>query len=109
MLLTLLGIVILVKLAQNAKALPPILVTLFGIDTLVRPAQLWKALPPMLVIPFGSVTAIRLLHPKHTKLGMLVTLPGIVMVARACLQNQKRLKFERWSGVRKSNQDAQIT
>ena len=43
MLVTLSGIVTLVRDVQPAKALPPMLVTLSGIVTLVRDVQLEKA------------------------------------------------------------------
>ena len=40
------------------------LVTLPGIVTLVRLLQSWKALSPMLVTPSGIITLVRLLQPK---------------------------------------------
>ena len=43
MLVTLFGIVMLVRLLQPENVLLPMLVTLFGIVTLVRPLQLEKA------------------------------------------------------------------
>ena len=45
MLVTLLGMVTLVKLLQVANALSPILVTLFGMVTLVKPLQFANADP----------------------------------------------------------------
>ena len=49
MLVTLLGIVTLVKKGQKAKAYQPMLVTLFGIVMLVKDLQSLKAKLPMLV------------------------------------------------------------
>ena len=49
MLVTLSGIVMLVRLAQCSKAFLPMLVTLSGIVMLVRLEQIQKALCPMLV------------------------------------------------------------
>ena len=49
MLVTLFGIVTLLRLEQSANALSPMLVTLFGIVTLVRLEQYQNALYPMLV------------------------------------------------------------
>ena len=61
MLVTLLGIVMLVRLAQPQKALSPMLVTLLGMVMLVRFLQPRKALDPMLVTLSGSVMLVRLL------------------------------------------------
>ena len=53
------------------------LVTLFGMVMLVRPSQPENAEPPMLVTPFGMVMLVRLLQPQNAYLPMLVTLSGM--------------------------------
>ena len=55
MLVTLSGMVIVVRLVQFAKAPPPILVTLSGIVMLVRLVQKRKASSPMLVTGISSM------------------------------------------------------
>ena len=55
MLVTLSGIVTLVKLPQPWKAKPPMLVTLSGIVMLVKLLQLRKASDGIFVTPFGIV------------------------------------------------------
>ena len=55
MMVTLSGIVTLVRLSQPQKEPCPIVVTLFGIVTLVRLSHSWKAHFPMLVTP-SSIT-----------------------------------------------------
>ena len=60
MLVTLLGIVMLVRLVQFCERLLPMLVTLPGIVTLVRLWQLKNALVPMLVTLLAIVTLVRL-------------------------------------------------
>ena len=63
MLVTLLGIVTLVRLVQpNGTAADPMLVTLLGIVTLVRLVQEENAPPPMLVTLLGIVTLVRLVQ-----------------------------------------------
>ena len=57
MLVTLLGIVMLVRPKQSANAESPILVTPLPIVMLVRPKQAEKAPPPMLVTGFPSMFA----------------------------------------------------
>ncbi|GIT05903.1 MAG: hypothetical protein CM1200mP29_13140 [Verrucomicrobiota bacterium] len=54
MLVTLSGIVTLVRLLQYRKARSPMLVTLSGIVTLVKLLQPEKAEPPMLVTGFPA-------------------------------------------------------
>ena len=49
------------------------LVTLLGIVMLVRPVQLWKAPIPMLVTLLGIVMLARLSHQKNASSPMLVT------------------------------------
>ena len=70
MLVTLSGIVTLVRDVQSSKAKTPMLITLSGIVTLVRDVQLEKACCPMLVTP-SAITAdfTRLLLPYHGALG----------------------------------------
>jgi len=58
MLVTLFGIVTLLRLVQSEKANSKILVTLFGIVMLVSPVQPEKAELPMLVTLFGIVTLV---------------------------------------------------
>ena len=60
MLVTLLGIVTLVRLVQSSNAHPPMLVTLLGMVTLVRLEQLANAPSPMLVTLLGIVTLVKL-------------------------------------------------
>ena len=59
------------------------LVTLSGIVTLVRDLQLEKAKAPMLVTPFGIVTLVRDVQPAKADQSMLVTLSGIAYAAKA--------------------------
>ncbi len=62
MLVTLSGIVMLVKPVQSENAYHPMLVTLFGIVMLVKPLQFWNAQSPMLVtLPSLGITLF--LHP----------------------------------------------
>ena len=60
MLVTLSGIVTLVKPVQPLNAANPMLVTLSGIVTLVRPVQLSNAKSPMLVTLFPITTVLTL-------------------------------------------------
>ena len=41
------------------------LVTLFGIVTLVKPLQFWNAYCPMLVTLFGIVTLVKSVQPRN--------------------------------------------
>ena len=77
MLVTLDGIVTLVRPLQPSNALSPILVTPDRIVTLVKPLQPSNALPPMLVTLDGIVTLVRPLQPLNASLPMSVTLFGI--------------------------------
>ena len=61
MLVTLSGIVTLVRDEQLSKTKSPMLVTLFGIVTLVRDVQSRKANSPMLVTLSGIVYSLK--HP----------------------------------------------
>ena len=54
------------------------LVTLPGIVTLVRPLQPANADLPMLVTPFGIVTLVSPRQPENAQSPMIVTLSGIV-------------------------------
>ena len=51
--------VTLARLAQNANAVPPMLVTPLPIVMLVKLMHLQKALNPILVTPLGNVTLVR--------------------------------------------------
>ena len=82
MLVTLFGIVTLVKEEQAAKAYPPMLVTLFGIVMLVKDSQPLKACQPMLVTLPGIVMLVKDLQSSRALLPMLVTLFGIVMLVK---------------------------
>ena len=57
-------------------------VTLSGIVTLVRDQHSSKAHPPMLVTLFGIVTLVRDVQPKKAYAPTLVTLSGIVTLVR---------------------------
>ena len=65
MLVTLSGIVTLVRLVQPENASSPMLVTLLGIVTLVRLVQPENASSPMLVTLLGIVTLVRLVQPEN--------------------------------------------
>ena len=73
MLVTLSGIVMLVRLVQPKKAAFPMLVTPFPIVMLVRLVQSRKASFPMLVTLSGIVTLVRLLQSWKATSPMLVT------------------------------------
>ena len=62
MLVTLLGIVTLVRPVQPANAVSPMLVTLSGMVTLVRLGS-HERIDPMLVTLLGIVTLVRLAQP----------------------------------------------
>lgn len=66
------------KLLQSLKTLYPILVTLLGIVMLVRFLQLSKALVPMLVTPLRMVTSIKLLQLRKALLAFIVDRRDIV-------------------------------
>ena len=66
------------------------LVTLSGIVMLVRALHPEKAPPPMLVTPSGIVMLVRPVQPEKAQSPMLVTLSGIVMLVIA-LQPEKAL------------------
>ena len=79
-LVTLLGMVILLKLEQSRNAEPPIFVRLLGKDILVRFVQESNARVPMLVTLFGIVISVKPLQLKNAYSPMLVTPLGIVLV-----------------------------
>jgi hypothetical protein len=83
MLVTLAGIVMLVKL-DIRKALSGIVVNCEpeANDTLVRPVILWNAAVPMLVTVLGIVTLETPVVPLNAPEPMLVTPSGIVMLVR---------------------------
>src|SRR5262245_39820497 len=62
MLVTLLGIIALVRLVQTKKAQSPILARLSGIDTFLRLRQSRKAEYAMVVTPLGIITSVTSLH-----------------------------------------------
>ena len=64
-LVTLLGIVTVVRPVQSMKAQFPMLVTLLGIVTEIRPVHFPKAPPPILITLLGIVTEVRPLHPQN--------------------------------------------
>ena len=80
MLVTLSGMVMLVKPVQPEKAQSPMLVTLLPIVTLVNLVQPEKALSPMLVTLTGIVTLVNPVQPEKVSLPMLVTLSEMVML-----------------------------
>ena len=65
MLVTLLGMVTLVRLVQPENAQSPMLVTLLGMVTLVRLVQSANAQSPMLVTLLGMVTLVRLVQSSN--------------------------------------------
>ena len=94
-----------VRAVQPSNTLPPILVTLFGMVILVKPVQLANAESPMLVTSFGIVTSpeqavpsikipftitsgfsfcllVNQGVPENADPPMLVTLLGISMLAK---------------------------
>ena len=86
MLVTLLGIVMLVRLSQPLNAQYPMLVTLSGIVMLFRLLQSANAQFPMLVTLSGIVMLVKLLQFSNATSPMLVTLLGIVMLVRLLQQ-----------------------
>jgi hypothetical protein len=67
---------------QPENAPPPMLVTLSGIVMLVRPLQPLNAKCPMLVTLSGIVTLVSPSQPLNAESPMLVTLPGIITSLR---------------------------
>lgn len=63
---------------QSEKALSSILVTLLGIVTLVRFLQSWNRFPGMEVTPLGSETFSRCMHPSKAADSRVRTLLGTV-------------------------------
>ena len=82
MIVTLVGMVMLVRLLQFWNAQSPMIVTLFGMVMLVRLLQFRNAPAPMLVTVSGIFILVRLLHPLNAYRLMLVTLPsaGIILL-----------------------------
>ena len=98
MLVTLSGMVMLIRLLQPENAKPPMLVTLSGMVMLVSLRQLRKLpmLEPLvittvckfvfgicLIAVVGIVTLVSALQPENAELSMVVTLSGIVMLVSA--------------------------
>ncbi len=79
---TLFGIVMFVRLSQPLNTLSPIEVILFGIVMLVRFLQTLNAQSPIEVTLFGIVMFVRLSHPLNALSPIEVTLLGIVMLVR---------------------------
>jgi hypothetical protein len=73
MLVTLLGMVTLVKLLHSSNAASPMLVTLSGIFTLAKWSQLLNAKCPIIVTLSGMATLVKLLHPSNAKSPMPIT------------------------------------
>ena len=65
MVVTLSGIVMLVRLSQSSNARRPILVTLSGIVTVVRLSQWQNAPTPMVVTLSGIVMLVRLVQSSN--------------------------------------------
>ena len=84
MLVTLLGIVMVVRPPQLWKTLSPMLVTLEGEVkvTLVSP-ELLNTFSAILVSPVPMVAVVRLVQLRNASLATLVTLLGMVIVVRA--------------------------
>ena len=84
---------LLVRFGDSVPTLPiPILVTLLGIVILVRLVQFLKAPSPILVTPSGIVILVRLVQPLKALFPMLVTLSPIVTLVRL-VQPSKALKM----------------
>ena len=83
MLVTLLGMLMLVRPEHPEKTLGSMLVTLSGMSMLVRPVQPEKALSPMLFTLSGMLISVRLLQPSKALLPILVTMFGMVMLLMA--------------------------
>ncbi len=81
-LVTLLGIVMLVRLVHSQKAKRPMLVTPSGMVILVRPEQFRKASSPMLVTLSGIVMLVSLRHLAKAPFPMLVTPSPITILVR---------------------------
>ena len=83
MLVTLLGIVTLVRLVQAENASSPMLMTPLEIVTLVRLVQSSNAQSPILVTPSGIVMLASPAQKSNAWIPMFVTLSGIVMLVQA--------------------------
>ena len=73
MLVTLLGIITLLRDLQSLNAYSPMLVTLLGIVTLVRDEQPSNALSSILVTLSGIVTLVRDLQPENALMAKPLT------------------------------------
>ena len=73
MLVTLSGMVMLVRLVHKANASPPMVVTLSGMVILVRLVQLENAATPMLVTLSGMVMLVRLVQLEKAEGPMPIT------------------------------------
>ena len=82
MLLTLLGIVTLVRLEQSLKTDKSIIEILFGISIFVKPKQYPKASYPMYVTLLGMVILVNPEHPLKADGSMRLTLSPIVIFVR---------------------------
>ena len=88
MLVTLSGMVMLVKASQERNALSPMLVTLSGMVMLVKEVQYSNALSPMLVTPSGMVTLVKAVQPENALLQMTITELGIVISSKILESNE---------------------
>ena len=79
MVVTLAGMVTLVKLRHSENAFTPMVVTLSGMVTLVKLRQPENALFPMLVTLEGMVTLVKLVHHSNALSPMVVTPSGITI------------------------------
>jgi hypothetical protein len=75
------------------------LVTLFGMVTLVRPVQPQKENPPMLATLLGMVIPVRLVQRLKALFSILVTLLGMVMPVRPTLPAKALLMAVTLSGM----------
>ena len=79
---TLSGIITLVKLLQPSNAEPPIVVTLLPIVTLSKLLQSQNVVLPIEVTPFGIVTLSKLLQSQNAPSPIEVTLSGIITLVK---------------------------
>ena len=68
--------------AVPVNASTEILVTLPGMVTLLRPEQYWKAPPLMSVIPLSIVNTLSVVQLKKAHSPILLTLPGITTLLK---------------------------
>ena len=74
--------VTLYKLLQYWNVLSPILVTLLGIVMLVKLEEPWKRLLFKVVMLFGKITVTKLMQQKNAFWPIIVTLSGIVILVK---------------------------